>query len=243
MRPGSFGTRKQRIARMQEHGNLGHNMPPDLIDEALDPFKDVIHEAENWADGAPVENEAQMQAVDSLIAGIKAAEKAVADGKESEYRPHKASGDDVIARWKPTIDDLAKLRKCLTAAVDGFKRKLAAEREAERRVLEAKARAAMREAEEKARAADASNIEAQREAEQARYAAAQAQAAARTVESVKGLRLTWFYRVDSMSGLLKWINKNDRAAMDAFAEEYAAKHKADGIKRDGMRAWQKRVAT
>ena len=39
-----------------------HNNPPDPIDEALAPFGDVISEAENWLDGSPVENEAQMKA-------------------------------------------------------------------------------------------------------------------------------------------------------------------------------------
>lgn len=219
----------------------GHNMPPDPIDEALAPFGDVISEAENWSDGEPVENEAQMKAVDTLIAGLKAAEKAAADGKEAEYRPHKAAGDAVIARWKPTLDDLARLRKCLVAAVDVFKRRLAAEREAERRAKEAIAREAMRAAEEAVKAADAANIEAQREAESARIAAMKAQADARSVENVRGLRLTWFHEVTDTSALLRWINKHDRAALDAFCEEYARAHRTDGIARDGMRAWQERV--
>ena len=61
---------------MNDMAPIGHNNPPSIIDDTLAPFGDTIAEAENWADGSPVENEAQMKAVDDLIAGIKAAEKA-----------------------------------------------------------------------------------------------------------------------------------------------------------------------
>lgn len=224
--------------------SMGHNNPPDPIDEALAPFGDVISEAENWADGAAVENEAQMKAVDALIKGIKDAEKAAADGKEAEYRPHKAAGDAVIARWKPTLDDLARLRKCLVAAVDGFKRRLAAEKaEAERKARE-EAEAKLRAAQEAHRLADAANIEAQRAAAEAEREAeaARIRAAVAAKDTVKGLRLTWFHEVTDTSALLRWINKHDRAALDAFCEDYARTHRTDGIARDGMRAWQERVA-
>ena len=33
---------------------IGHNNPPDPIDEALAPFGDVITEAEVWLDGTRV---------------------------------------------------------------------------------------------------------------------------------------------------------------------------------------------
>lgn len=221
---------------------IGHNNPPSAIDLVMAPFGDVIEEAENWADGTPVENDAQMKAVDTLIAGIKQAEKAAAEGKEAEYRPHKAAGDEVIARWKPTLDDLAMRRKALLAVVDAYKRKRAAEAEAERRAKEAAAREAMRAAEEAARQADAANIAAMREAENLRIAAAKAQQEAKAVENVKGLRLTWFHEVTDTSALLRWINANDRDALNAFCEDYARTHRTDGITRPGMRAWQDRVA-
>lgn len=221
---------------------IGHNNPPSMIDDIMAPFGDIIEEAENWADGTPVENDAQMKAVDGLIAGIKQAEKAAADGKEAEYRPHKAAGDEVIARWKPTLDDLAMRRKALLALVDAYKRKKAAAVDAERRAKEAAAREAMRAAEEAARKADAANIAAQREAQELHIAAIKAQNEAKAVEHVKGLRLTWFHEVTDTSALLCWINKHDRGALDAFCEEYARTHRTDGIARDGMRAWQERVA-
>ena len=64
-----------------------HNNPPDPIDEALAPFGDFISEAENWLDGAAVENEGQMKAVDDLTKQLKAAKKAVEAAEESEAKP------------------------------------------------------------------------------------------------------------------------------------------------------------
>ena len=152
---------------MNERAVIGGNHPPEPIDpmEAIQAqYDDTFAEVANWLDGSPVENEAQMKAVDALIANVKDAEKAAKEAKEAEYRPHKAAGDAVIARWKLFLDDLERQRKGLAAAVDGFKRKLAAEKaEAERKAraeAEAKMRAA-REAEERANAAD---LEAQRAA-------------------------------------------------------------------------------
>lgn len=219
-----------------------HNMPPDPLDEALAPFGDFITEAEGWLDGAVVETEGQMAAVDLLTKHIKDAKKAVGAAEESAAKPHYDEWKRTKAKFAPTLTDLDRIIKGLVAAVDGFKRKLAAQREAERKAKERAAWEAMRAAEEAAKKADTTNLEAQREADAAMDAARAAQAEARSVETVKGLRLTWFHEVTDTGALLRWINANDRSALDAFAEEYALKHRTDGIARDGMRAWQERVA-
>jgi hypothetical protein len=44
---------------------IGGNSPPDPIDVALEPFADTLLEAENWLDGAIVENEGQLKATSS----------------------------------------------------------------------------------------------------------------------------------------------------------------------------------
>lgn len=223
---------------------IGHNLPPDPLDEALVPFGDAISMAEMWLDGTPVENAAQMAEVDGLIAELKAAKKAVETAKEIEYRPFKEACDGVVAKYAPTIKDVDRLVKGLVACVDGFKRKLAAEKEAARQEAVRKAYEAERAAKEAAMKADATNIDAQRAADAAMVEAeiAHAKAAAAKNDTVKGLRLTWFHEVTDTSALLRWINVNDRAALNAFAAEYARKHMGDGIARDGMRAWQERVA-
>ena len=232
---------------MKDHGNtpaMGHNAPPDPLDEALAPFGETISEAENWLDGTPVADEAQMTAVDALIAAMKAAKKAVETAKEEEYRPHKAACDGVVSKYAPTLKDVDRLVKGLVGLVDGFKRKLAAEKEAKRKEAERAAWEATRLAQEAAAKADATNIEAQRAADVAMVEAeiAQAKANAAKADTVKGLRKTWFHEVADLTAFLRWIYINDRDAMEAFAEEYARKHREDGVARDGMRAWSERVA-
>ena len=217
---------------MNERAVIGGNHPPEPIDpmEAIQAqYDDTFSEVANWLDGSPVENEAQMKAVDALSANIKDAEKAAKEAKESEYRPHKAAGDAVIARWKPFLDDLERQRKGLAAAVDAFKRKLASEKaEAERRAraeAEAKMRAA-REAEERANAAD---LEAQRAAAMAKAKAEEAVRAARAAakDTVKGLREHTEYVVLDDLEMARWLWINDRAAQIAFMADYARRNKLE----------------
>lgn len=221
-----------------------HNNPPDPIDEALAPFGDFISEAENWLDGASVENEGQMKAVDDLTKQIKAAKKAVEAAEESEAKPFYDQWKAAKARYKPTLDDLDRMVKGLVAAVDGFKHKLAAEKaEAERKAREEAARA-MREAQEAARAAAASDIEAQRAAAAAQAAAEEAQriAAAASKDTVKGMRTVTRYEITDHRALLNWIARNDREAMTAFIEEWARRNHKENQKADGLRVWQEKEA-
>lgn len=221
-----------------------HNNPPDPIDEALAPFGDFISEAENWLDGAAVENEGQMKAVDDLTKQLKAAKKAVEAAEESEAKPFYDQWKAAKARYKPTLDDLDRMVKGLVAAVDGFKRKLAAEKaEAERKAREEAARA-MREAQEAARAAAATDIEAQRTAAAAQAAAEEAQriAAAASKDTVKGMRTVTRYEITDHRALLNWIARNDREAITAFIEEWARRNHKENQKADGLRVWQEKEA-
>jgi hypothetical protein len=230
---------------MTQAATIGHNQAPDPIDEALAPYGDAISESENWLDGSPVETEAQMQAVDALLKEIKAAEKAVTTAQKSEAAPLHDAWKAALARYKPTLDDLDRMKRGLIAAVDGFKRKLAAQKaEAERKAREeAEAAAeALRQAHIEARASD---LEAQRqiaameqEAEIARIKAAQAAKAA----TVKGMITKTFHEVTDHRALLHWIAKNDRDAITAFVEEYARRNHSLTSPMDGLRVWQDKVA-
>jgi len=205
---------------------IGHNNPPDPLDDAIAPFSDTISEAENWLDGTPVESEGQMKAVDDLIKGIKAARKSVDAARDDATKPLHAAWQAEIARWKPTQDDLDRIVKGLLAAVDGFKRKLAAEKEEARRAAERAAWEATRKAQEAAQSAQAADIEAQRQAAQAKAKAEAAQAAAKSLaqDTVKGLRTVQRYEITDMRAALHWIARNDKDAMAAFIESYVAKH-------------------
>jgi nucleoid-associated protein YgaU len=228
---------------MIQIAQIGHNAPPDPIDDATAPFGEIIAEAESWLDGQKVETEGQMKAADVLIKGVKAARKAVDDARDIATKPLHEAWKTEVARWKPTQDDLDRIVKGLVALVDDFKRKLAAEKEAARKKAEAEAWEKTRAAQEAARMADASNIEATRAAaaaiDEAEAAQRAAQAAAK--DTVKGLRTVTRYAIEDHRAALHWIAANDREAITAFIEGYTAKHhKEKPIA--GVKVWQDKEA-
>lgn len=220
-----------------------HNTPPDPIDEALAPFGDALAEAENWMDGTPVESEAQMKAVDALIRDMKAAKKAVTTAEESEAKPYYDQWKAAKARYKPTLDDLDLRTKALVAVVDGFKRKLAAEKAEAERLASIEAARKMREAEEAARKSAEGDYEAQRAAMDAKQAADDAQraVAAAAKDQVKGLRTVHRYEIEDHRAALHWIAHNDRDAMTAFIEAYVAKNHKD-TEITGVKRWTEKEA-
>lgn len=223
--------------------NIGHNNPPDPLDEALAPFGDAIAEAENWLDGAAVENDEQMKAVDALLREIKAAEKAAKAGEADEAKPLHDAWKAAKARWKPTLDDLDRIKRGLAAAMDGFKRRKAAELAEARRKAEEEAAAKARAAHEARMAAEASNLEAQRAAAEATREAEAAAKAAKAAgrEKVKGLRTVSRWEIEDMRAAVNWIARNDKDAMKAFAEDYVRRsHSVRAI--DGVRVWQEQEA-
>lgn len=223
---------------------IGHNNPPDPIDEALAPFGDVISEAENWLDGQKVETEAQMKAADALLKGIKSARKAVDEARDLSTKPLHDAWKGEVARWKPTQDDLDRIAKGLIALLDDFKRKLAAEKEAARKEAERLAWEETRKAQEAARLADAGNIEAARAAAAQMEAAEEVQrrAAEAAKDTVKGLRTVTRYEITDHKALLNWIAKNDRDAITAFIEGYARKEHKVIANAEGIRVWQEKEA-
>lgn len=205
---------------------MGHNNPPDPIDEALAPFSDAVEEAQNWLDGEPVKDEAAMKAVDALLADVKAAHKAVSDGEKSAAAPLYDIWKAEKARWRPTLDDLDRIKKGLVSIVGDFKAKLAREKaEAERKAREEAERKA-REAAEAAAKADAADIEAVREAAEAQQAAEEAarDAARASKEKVKGLRTVYRYTITDHRAALHDIAVNDRDAITAFVDEYVRRN-------------------
>lgn len=217
---------------MNVQAGIGHNIPPTRIDEIQAEYSDTFLEVENWLDGAIVENEGQMKAVDALLKEIKNAEKDAKAGKEIEYRPHKLAGDSIVAKWKPFIDDLGMQKAGLIKANTPFKNKLAAEKVEAERVAREKANAARLAAVEASKAAVDTNIETQREAAELTRKAQEAQAdvATATKDKVKGLRKQTTVTVADYDGLLEWIKASDMEALRSFMDEYAPKaHRAGAV--------------
>lgn len=205
-----------------------HNNPPDPIDTALAPYGDDIAEAETWLDGKPIENEGQMQAVDTLRKSIRAARQAVEAAEKSACAPLHDAWKAEKARFKPTLDDLTdRLEKGLVALVDGFKRKLAAEKAEADRIARAEAAAAAAIARDAARAADATNVSTMRAAAEAQAAAEAAarRAADASRDQVKGMRTVTETVVVNDLELARWLWANDREAVLAFNAERARKLK------------------
>lgn len=228
---------------MTELATIGHNNPPDPIDEATAPFDAILCEAQNWADGQTVENEAQMKAVDALIKEVKRASKEVGAARDASTKPLHEAWKAEVARWKPTLDDLDRIVKCLVAAVDPFKRKLAEEKAAKERAAWEAANKARREAEEAAARANAADLEAQRSLEAARQAAIEAENAAKAQakDGVKGMRTVSRYQITDYRDALHWIARNDKDAVTAFVEEYVRRnHKGNTIA--GVHVWQEKEA-
>lgn len=214
---------------------MGHNNPPDPIDQITAQFEAERLEAENWTDGTPVENEAQMNAVDALRKSMRAMRLALENGQKSAAAPlfdaHKAE----VARWKPTITDAKRIEDCLVAAVDGFKRKLAAEKaEKERLAREAEAEA-LRQSQEAAEAAreNPADLEAQRAADAAAHEAEQARirAAIAAKDGVKGMRAYDVTEVLDGTAYARWLWANDREWLlgQMQARATACRHHVPGV--------------
>jgi len=201
-----------------------HNNPPDPLDEISAKFEAERLEADNWADGSPVENEVQMRAVDALRAAMRDWRIGLERGQKEATAPLRAVYQAELDRWKPSIEDAKRIESCLVAAVDGFKRRLAAERaEAERRAREEAERAAqaLRDAHAAANAADLEAqralAEAERQAEDARIKAAVAKKAA----DVRGMRTVTRYEVLDPVKLARHLWEHDREAQLASQADRA----------------------
>jgi len=222
---------------------IGGNSPPDPIEVVTAQYDDIISEAQNWSDGESVTDEAQMNAVDELIKGFKTYRADLTKAAKERTDPlHKAWKAEVAA-VKVYTDDADLLQGTLVAAVAPFKAKLAAEKEAARKAAWQAAQDAEREANAKAAAADTANIDAQREAAQAQAAAMEARKAASAAQkdTVKGMRTVQYHEIADMRALVNWIATNDKPAMAAFAEAYAARNHMD-IPDAVVRSWATKEA-
>jgi len=221
-----------------------HNNPPDPIDEISAAYEAEREEAANWADGDPVENEAQMKEVDALRKSMRQWRLDLQAGQKSATAPLYDAYKAEMARWKPTIEDATRIEKALVATVDHFKRKLAEQKRAEEKAKWEAAEKARREAEEKFRAAAESDLEAQREAAAAKEAAMQAEkdAQAAKKDQVKGLRTVTKYEVTDYKALLHWLAANRKDDLTAFMDEWARRNHKPDPNADGMRVWTEKEA-
>lgn len=223
---------------MNANSPIGHNNPPDPIDTWLAEHADTLSEAESWLDGEAIETEGQMKSVDVLIKGMRTAGTSLGAYKKDATAPLHDIWKAEIARWKPTEDDVARIKNGLVDLVAPIKARIADEKKAAERAAYEAAREAERVARELAMKAEATDIESQREAAAALDAAQEANDAAKSASKgkVKGLRTVTHHEVVDMRALVNWIAKNDKDAMADFATEYARRHHSN-IPDATVRTW------
>lgn len=222
---------------------IGHNNPPDPIDQITAAHEAHREEADNWLDGSLVENEGQMKAVDELRGSMRQWRLGLERGQKEATAPLRAVYQAELDRWKPTIEDAKRYEAALVSVQEPFKKLLLAQKEAEKKAAWEAANKARQEAEEAALQATAHDVQSQREAaakaEEAQ-AALQAASAAQK-DTVKGMRNVKRHEVISMRDLVHWIAKHDKAAMTEFATKYAKMHN-ENIPDAIVRSWSEKEA-
>lgn len=229
---------------MNDLSPIGHNNPPSPIEAVCSAYDAVIGEAQNWADGEPVTDEAGMKAVDLILKEFKTYRAdLVKAGKEQTDPLHKAWKAEVAA-VKVYIDDADRLQSALVATVAPFKAKLAAEKAEADRKAQAEAWDATRKAREAAAEASAANIEQQRAAAAAMAEAEEAQrrANAAAKDTVKGMRTVTHYEVTDRKALLNWIAVNRRDDLTAFIDAWAKSNHKPDPQAAGLNVWTTKEA-
>ena len=214
---------------------IGDNNPPEptLIEAAREKITDLELEANNWFDGAEVENQGQADEVSKIIDAARAAKKRFEADHKVEKQPHLDAGRAVDAAWKPLIAATDRVVEVAKAALTPF---LIAQERAKRAAEEAaKARADELAAEARRLAAQNDGSLAAAKArdaaiEDARIADARAAAAERDKAGAKGagmartvsLRTTWRASVVDRRALLNHIARTRPDDLSEWLDTWAA---------------------
>jgi hypothetical protein len=216
--------------------HLTNATPFDLIAEHLEG---LIDEARNFADGEPVANQGQADAVSALIESLRIAAKDADAERVRENKPHDDAKAAVQAKYAPLIADpknknpgkVWKAIDALKACLQPYLAKLDAEkREAERVAREAADKAA-KDAVDAMRAAAADDLQAREEAEALIADAEAAQKAAKAAAGDKahatggsramGLRSVWKAELKDAQIAAGFFWKRDPSVFNAFLQKLA----------------------
>ena len=213
----------------------GGNMPPELVlFGEIDAYYD---EAKNWADGSEIENDEQLEALDTLDKALLKAGQEADRLRIEAKKPHDDAAQAVQDTFNPYVQkgkgkvDMA--RAALNVPRTKYKAKLAAEKEA----AAAKARAEFEEQQRLAREAmqaSAGNLEAREQAEQQATAAKAAEKIMKKAEKAAttglGLRTVWDVQVTDPRALAGHYWKTRSAEVDAFFLSLAKSDVHSGIR-------------
>ena len=224
---------------------LGGNLPP------LTPFElsakeaeDLLSEACNWVDGMTVESQEQADALDGLLAQIKAAAKLAEERRKAEVKPFDDAKAEVQSRYNTLIGDtkatgkgkLLIAQEAVLKLLTPWRQKIDEEKraaaEALRQAEEEKRQAAMA-AFAKAREANdlAAKLEAERLAAEAAAAEKAAKKADKAVGQKTGLRVVVTAEITDMSAFAKWAWVHDKFELEEHLR-YRANEMAKAGRRD-----------
>lgn len=216
--------------------HLTNATPFDLIAEHLEG---LIDEARNFADGEPVANQGQADAVSALIESLRIAAKDADAERVRENKPHDDAKAAVQAKYAPLIADpknknpgkVWKAIDALKACLQPYLAKLDAEKREAERVAREIADKAARDAADAMRAADADDLQAREEAE---ALIADAEAAAKLAKAAAGdkahatggsramgLRSVWKAELKDAQIAAGFFWKRDPSVFNAFLQKLA----------------------
>jgi len=207
------------------------------FDEIIMEIDDLYDEAKNWADGTPIETQAQCDELDKLDKMLLDAGRRLEVLRVEEKRPLDEQVQAIQDRYNPFIQpkkgkvDLA--RQSLNPLRAAFK-------DAERRRKEAIAEQARIEAEEATRRAQeamkasAGNLEAreaaERDLEDARIAQADAKRTAKAATTGLGLRPSFHPELQDLSAAIKHYWASRRGEFEALVLRLAAEDVRGGAR-------------
>lgn len=173
---------------MNQVAEIGHNNPPEPTpyEIAVSEINSLFEEAQNWLDGAPVENQGTADKLSRLLNEVRAARKRADDARKAEAKPFDDAKKEIQDRYNPLLKQADMATDACKKAMTPWLEKL----EAEKRAAEIEARRIAdekrKEAEEAARAAAHDDLAARQDAEAKIKAAKDAEANANRAAKDKG---------------------------------------------------------
>lgn len=116
------------VAKVDPRLSIGANHPPPdptPFDLSRKEIEDLFSEACNWADGSPIENQAQADAVAKLRDDIRAAEKRADERRIEENKPFDDGKAEVQSRYAELIANTKSKKGKTVLAMEALNKALA----------------------------------------------------------------------------------------------------------------------
>lgn len=101
---------QSQLGAVSPHAAIPNATPDVALSMAID---DLYDEVGHWADGTPLENQAQADTLARVMTQLRAVVASADDARKAEKRPHDEAGKAVQEKWKPII---AKGERAVEAA-------------------------------------------------------------------------------------------------------------------------------